>query len=123
MAAPLAMRVATMPTVPAVPEAPFRYLPAERRVAGPAAGQFTAKERPDQRQEPLSLRREANSVALSGDGKRAAVGLQDHTLQIWDLDSRMLLHVLRGHKYWVTAVAFSRDGALLASGSADKSIK
>ncbi|CAJ1389268.1 unnamed protein product [Effrenium voratum] len=122
MAAPLAMRVATMPTVPAVPEAPFRYLPAERRV-GPAAGQFTAKERPDQRQEPLSLRREANSVALSGDGKRAAVGLQDHTLQIWDLDSRMLLHVLRGHKYWVTAVAFSRDGALLASGSADKSIK
>jgi len=71
----------------------------------------------------LSLQREANAVALSPDGRRAAVGFQDHSLQLWDLEAGLLLHVLRGHKYWVNDVDYSRDGSLIASASADKTIK
>lgn len=119
MAAPLvqpmrppSLRVATMPTMPDV--APqIRYMPSVSPCqAGPVKELCV-----------LRLQREANAVTLAPDGRRAAVGLQDHTLQIWDLEARLLLHVLRGHKYWVNDVAFSRDGVLLASASADKSIK
>lgn len=119
MAAPLvqpmrppSLRVATMPTMPDV--APqIRYMPSVSPCqAGPVKELCV-----------LRLQREANAVTLAPDGRRAAVGLQDHTLQIWDLEARLLLHVLRGHKYWVNDVAFSRDGVLLASASADKSIR
>eukprot|EP00930_Biecheleria_cincta_P022876 TRINITY_DN16616_c0_g1_i2.p1 TRINITY_DN16616_c0_g1~~TRINITY_DN16616_c0_g1_i2.p1 ORF type:complete len:657 (-),score=89.94 TRINITY_DN16616_c0_g1_i2:24-1832(-) len=71
----------------------------------------------------LNIGREANSLAVSPDGRRIAVALQDHTLQIWDVDAQILVHVLRGHKYWVNDVVYSQDGYLLASASADKSIK
>ncbi|CAE8641628.1 unnamed protein product, partial [Polarella glacialis] len=47
----------------------------------------------------------------------------DHTLQVWDLQAQLLVHVLRGHKYWVNDVAYSMDGAWIASASADKTVK
>lgn len=71
----------------------------------------------------LNIRREANSLAISPDGRRVVVALQDHTLQIWDVEAHILIHVLRGHKYWVNDVVYSHDGHLVASASADKSIK
>lgn len=119
MAAPLvqpmrppSLRVATMPTMPDV--APqIRYMPSVLPCQAEPVKELCV----------LRLQREANAVTLAPDGRRAAVGLQDHTLQIWDLEARLLLHVLRGHKYWVNDVTFSRDGVLLASASADKSIK
>lgn len=67
--------------------------------------------------------REVNSVAISRDGRHVAAGLQDNTVQIWDLQSKSLRHQLKGHRYWVNAVAFSPDGVYVASGSADKTIK
>lgn len=109
--------VAAMPTVPEVPAArPVGYMPVVRTAApvpAPQGAEICS----------LRLQREANAVALSPDGRRAVVGFQDHTLQIWDLDARLLLHVLRGHKYWVNDVDYSRDGTWIASASADKSIK
>ena len=109
---PPSLQVAALPTVPDVASPQIRYM----RPVSPCQG-------PGKELCVLRLQREANAVALAPDGRRAAVGLQDHSLQIWDLEARLLLHVLRGHKYWVNDVTFSRDGALLASASADKSIK
>mmetsp|Transcript_13771 Transcript_13771/g.37286 ORF Transcript_13771/g.37286 Transcript_13771/m.37286 type:complete len:693 (+) Transcript_13771:139-2217(+) len=77
----------------------------------------------DQQLMSLPIGREVNAVALSPDGRRALFGLQDHTLQMWDLEAQVLLNIFKGHKYWVTHVAYSVDGIHIASASADKSIK
>lgn len=67
--------------------------------------------------------REINSVSLSPDGRRAVVGLQDYSMQIWDLDTGLAVRVLKGHKCWVTCVAYSLDSVRVASASADKTVK
>ena len=61
------------------------------------------------------------SVAFSLDGKRLALGTEDSTVIVWDLDSRKPLATLKGHKDRVWSVAFSPDGKRLAS-SADKTV-
>ena len=61
------------------------------------------------------------SVAFSLDGKRLALGTEDSTVIVWDLDSRKPLATLKGHKGNVQSVAFSPDGKRLAS-SADKTV-
>mmetsp|Transcript_80824 Transcript_80824/g.227591 ORF Transcript_80824/g.227591 Transcript_80824/m.227591 type:complete len:715 (-) Transcript_80824:236-2380(-) len=71
----------------------------------------------------LEIDREVNAVAVSPDGRRVAIGLRDHNLQVWDLETQVAIHVLRGHKYWVNDVAWSMDGVHIASGSADKTVK
>ncbi len=53
-------------------------------------------------------------VAISPDGKRAAVS-HDQDVFIWDTGSGKKLHDLKGHKYAITALAFSPDGTVLAS--------
>lgn len=71
----------------------------------------------------LTIGKECNAVALSPDGRSAAVGCQDHTLQIWDVLAKTQRHILRGHKNWVNAVAYSHDGTRVASASSDKTVK
>lgn len=71
----------------------------------------------------MRLGRETNSVVVSPDGRRAAFGLNDHTVQIWDLVAQVLLVTAKGHRNWVKHVAYSPDGSWLASASADKSVK
>ena len=46
-------------------------------------------------------------------------------MRLWkNLDSENLVHVsLKGHSAWVSSVAFSPDGEVLASGSFDRSIR
>ncbi|KAF8299268.1 hypothetical protein DL93DRAFT_2032858, partial [Clavulina sp. PMI_390] len=45
------------------------------------------------------------------------------TICLWDVQSKVQKgEPLRGHDNWVYSVAFSPDGALLASGSLDKTI-
>jgi WD40 repeat protein len=64
------------------------------------------------------------SVAFSPDGARLASGSgdsrlagggQDHTVKVWDARTGQELLTLRGHTEEVTGVAFSPDGARLAS--------
>src|SRR5687768_1049610 len=55
-------------------------------------------------------------VIFSSDGRRLA-SAGGPLVKIWDVRRRHLLATLRGHRDFVTSVAFSPDGKLLASCS------
>ncbi len=65
------------------------------------------------------------NLAWSPDGSQMA-GTAIYSAQVWDLSSDQLLHKLDGHTVGLaagsemTAVAYSSDGSLLASGSDDR---
>eukprot|EP00929_Paragymnodinium_shiwhaense_P045045 TRINITY_DN23062_c0_g3_i1.p1 TRINITY_DN23062_c0_g3~~TRINITY_DN23062_c0_g3_i1.p1 ORF type:complete len:696 (-),score=134.40 TRINITY_DN23062_c0_g3_i1:328-2415(-) len=71
----------------------------------------------------LTVDREINAIALSADNRSVALGLQDHSLQVWDLQMAAPRLQLKGHRNWVTSVAYSPDGQHVASGSSDKTVK
>jgi len=61
----------------------------------------------------------ATSLALSPDGSTVAFGMNDSTIQLWRISDKKLLQTLKGHAADVWNVAFSADGAMLASVSSD----
>ncbi|MEZ4869251.1 MAG: tetratricopeptide repeat protein [Caldilineaceae bacterium] len=66
------------------------------------------------------------AVAFSPNGKTLAVGCRLDVIYLWDIDSPNPPPnpvALRGHSYSLTTLAFSPDGALLASGSFDQTIR
>jgi WD40 repeat protein len=60
---------------------------------------------------------------LSPDGRQLAVAVVDRAIRVWDADTGMLTHTLRGHVQAVTAVCFSSDGCRLFSGSQDQTVR
>ncbi|MBM3774955.1 MAG: hypothetical protein FJW37_07290, partial [Acidobacteria bacterium] len=66
-----------------------------------------------------------NTVVLDAAAKRVAAGGQDKTIRIWSLGENggTLLHSLIAHEDAILKLAFSPDGKLLASTSADRTIK
>jgi WD40 repeat protein len=59
------------------------------------------------------------TAAFSADLKLLAVGRPDEQIEIRDFRTGRKLHQFRPHKGWVTSLAFSPDGRLLASGGRD----
>jgi WD40 repeat protein len=58
-----------------------------------------------------------NHAAVSPDGSLIVTGLDDDTAQVWNATTYANLGVLRGHESDVNFVAFSADGARIATAS------
>lgn len=67
----------------------------------------------------LETKNSVYEVAFSPNGRYLAVGYR--VIEIWDLQTNTIVKTLR--QSGVTALAFSADGKLLASGSGDKSAR
>jgi WD40 repeat protein len=66
---------------------------------------------------------EAVSVAVSDDGRFAALCSWDKMLRVWDLKRGQLHRELPGHTEWATTLRFSRDGTLLCTGAVDGTLR
>jgi len=58
-------------------------------------------------------------LAYSPTGGTLATGSADKTVRLWDLSTRETTAILKGHRTYTHAVAFSADGRLLASAGGD----
>ena len=64
-----------------------------------------------------------HSVSFSSNGGMLASGLEDGTVQLWNVEKKENTATLEGHTDRVHSVSFSADGTLLVSGSDDNRIK
>jgi WD40 repeat protein len=58
-------------------------------------------------------------LAFSPDGRQLVTASWDHSLRLWDFNTRRLIGAFHGHLNEVWAVAFSPDGRTLLSGAKD----
>lgn len=65
------------------------------------------------------------SIRFSGDGRELIAGNNDSSIIIYDIESRQVLHNIRGHEDDVNAVCFAdpKDPHIIYSGSDDQVIK
>jgi WD40 repeat protein len=62
------------------------------------------------------------AATFNPDGQKLASGGVDRAINLWTLDGR-LLQTFKGHSLEIRGIAFSPDGKLIASASADATIK
>lgn len=62
-------------------------------------------------------------IAWSPCGATLVTGSGDGIARVWDGNSRILEHSLKGHSRGVTCVAWSPDGFTIATGSADATVR
>jgi WD40 repeat protein len=59
--------------------------------------------------------RRGDAIAFTPDGSQVVFGEWEGELHVWDVQSREEVRTLQGHQDYITNLAFSRDGRLLAS--------
>ena len=64
-----------------------------------------------------------NEVAFAPDGVRLAIGFEDNTIELWNVETQAYLSILNEHSYSVRSLAFAPNGTTLASGSDDGTVK
>jgi WD40 repeat protein len=77
----------------------------------------------DERTETATFLEGATTVAVHPTGSLLAAATLDHSICFWDPILRQLVQELNGHEGTITALAFSRDGACLVSGSEDHTLR
>ncbi len=60
-----------------------------------------------------------SSLAMSDSGRYLITGSWDHSAYLWDLQSGMMIHHLKGHKDEVRSVAFSPNNTMAATAARD----
>ncbi len=65
----------------------------------------------------------ALGIAFDPKQNRVAVGGSDGVVRLWDIGSGMKPVLLRGHENQIWAVAFSKDGRILATGDRDGQVQ
>lgn len=63
------------------------------------------------------------SVCFSPDGKLLATGAEDKLIRIWDLTTKRIIKILRGHEQDIYSLEFFPDGNRLVSGSGDRTVR
>ena len=62
-------------------------------------------------------------VAFSPDDRTLAMGIEDGTVKLWDLEAKNVRATLTGHRASVWSLAFSRDGTVLITSSDDNTAR
>src|SRR5713226_1599158 len=70
-----------------------------------------------------SIRTGSIPLPRSSDNRTLALASADNAIHLWDLVGAKELPSLQGHRQVVMCVAFSPDGKILASGSADGTVR
>ncbi|KAF9371174.1 general transcription repressor, partial [Mortierella sp. AD011] len=63
------------------------------------------------------------SVCFSPDGKFLATGGDDKQVKIWEIGSKKIKMILKGHEKDVYSLDFSRDGRIIVSSSGDQTAR
>ena len=64
-----------------------------------------------------------SDLCVSPDGKLLATGAEDKLIRIWDLSTKRIIKILRGHEQDIYSLDFFPDGDRLVSGSGDRSVR
>jgi WD40 repeat protein len=75
------------------------------------------------RAEPIPVGSSVQRLAFSWDGRRLAAALTNRTFAVVDMDTRQVTKSDALHGEPLSAIAFSRDGTMIATGSDDHTVR
>ncbi len=96
----------------------------ERRLVAWATGHRKVRVWDVLKPDPIEFPQQKNcpAIALGEDGRHLVVAV-DYSAKVYDISKRLEVHELKGHKGQVWAVTVSPDGATIATGSWDETVK
>ncbi|CCH61957.1 hypothetical protein TBLA_0F04240 [Henningerozyma blattae CBS 6284] len=77
----------------------------------------------EQQTNPESSDLYIRSVCFSPDGKFLAAGAEDKLIRIWDITTKQIVMILKGHEQDIYSLDYFPSGEKLVSGSGDKTVR